>query len=118
MAIELREMGDRKTRKDFLQVTKRIYEGDPCWVRPLDMDVAERLDHKKNPFFEHAEGTAWVAYKDGVSVGRISAQVDHEHLRVAGRWRNRPTGGNRDGDRERSDALPKGSDHCGSPCVR
>ncbi len=83
MTIEIRELrdGDKKTMKDFLTVTKSIYAGDPNWVRPLDMDTTERLDKKKNPFFEHAEGTAWVAYKDGRPVGRISAQIDQEHLK-------------------------------------
>ncbi|WP_437830067.1 hypothetical protein [Sorangium sp. So ce1153] len=84
MAIELRELrkGDRKVLKDFLNVVDTIYEGEPNYIRPLDLDIADRLDKKKNPFFEHAEGTAWVAYKDGRPAGRITAQVDHEHLRV------------------------------------
>jgi hypothetical protein len=83
MGIEIRELraGDRRGLKDFLNVVDAIYEGDLCYVRPLDMDVSDRLDKKKNPFFEHAEGTAWVAYKDGRPAGRITAQVDHEHLR-------------------------------------
>jgi hypothetical protein len=84
MAIELREIsnGNKRTLKDFLEVAKDIYVGEPNWVRPLDFDVTERLDKKKNPFFEHAEGTGWVAYKDGRRVGRITAQIDHEHLRL------------------------------------
>lgn len=83
MAIELRELnGTKKRLRDFLEVTKSIYADDPCWVRPLDMDVTDRLDHKKNPFFEHAEGTAWVAYENERPVGRISAQIDHEHLKA------------------------------------
>ncbi|WP_437628132.1 hypothetical protein [Sorangium sp. So ce1151] len=83
MAIELRELrkGDRKVLKDFLNVVDTIYEGEPNYIRPLDLDISDRLDKKKNPFFEHAEGTAWVAYKDGRPAGRITAQVDHEHLR-------------------------------------
>jgi hypothetical protein len=45
------------------------------------MEITERLDRKKNPFFEHADATAWVAYKGGRRVGRITAQVDYEHLK-------------------------------------
>lgn len=83
MAIELRELraGDKKVLKDFLDVVDTIYAGDPSYVRPLDFDVSDRLDKKKNPFFEHAEGTAWVAYRDGRPVGRVTAQIDHEHLK-------------------------------------
>jgi hypothetical protein len=81
MAIELRELSSgKKVLKDFLNVVDRIYEGETNYVRPLDFDVEGRLDQKKNPFFEHAEGTGWVAYDDGVPVGRITAQIDREHL--------------------------------------
>ena len=83
MAIEIRELkqGDKQGLKDFLRVVKEIYASDPNWVRPLDMEVKDRLDKKKNPFFEHAEGTAFLAYKDGRCVGRITAQIDQEHLK-------------------------------------
>lgn len=81
MAIELRELSSSKNvRKDFLNVVDRIYEGDTNYVRPLDFEVSDRLDPKKNPFFEHAEGTGWVAYRGGEPVGRITAQIDREHL--------------------------------------
>lgn len=83
MTIEIRELqaGDRRGLKDFLDVVDRIYKRDPFYIRPLDFDVEGRLDKKKNPFFEHAEGAAWVAYKDGRAAGRITAQIDHEHLK-------------------------------------
>jgi hypothetical protein len=83
MGIEIRELrpGDRRVLKDFLDVVDTIYAGDPSYVRPLDIDIEGRLDRKKNPFFEHAEGTAWVAYKDGKPAGRLTAQIDHEHLK-------------------------------------
>ncbi len=84
MSIEVRELraGDKKTLKDFLAVVDDIYRDAPHYVRPLDFDVSDRLDHQKNPFFEHAEGTAWVAYDGGRPVGRITAQIDREHLRM------------------------------------
>lgn len=82
MAIEIRELkaGDKKTKRDFLNVVDTVYAGNPNFVRPLDFDVSDRLDQKKNPFFEHAEGAAWVAYEDGRPVGRVTAQIDREHL--------------------------------------
>jgi hypothetical protein len=83
MAIEIRELksGDKKTLKDFVDVVDVIYASSPYYIRPLDFDVTDRLDRKKNPFFEHADAAAWVAYRDGKAVGRITAQVDQEHLK-------------------------------------
>lgn len=66
--------------KDFLNVVDTVYAGDPAYIRPLDMDLKDRLNPKKNPFFEHAEGTIFTAHKNGKCVGRITAQVDREHL--------------------------------------
>jgi hypothetical protein len=81
MGIDLRELSSgKKVLRDFLDVVDHVYAGDPNYVRPLDFDVEGRLDPKKNPFFEHAEGTGWVAYRDGKPVGRITAQLDREHL--------------------------------------
>ena len=49
---------------------------------PLNMEITDRLTPEKNPFFEHAEVALFTAWKDERRVGRISAQIDHEHLRI------------------------------------
>lgn len=83
MSVEIRELGkDKRRLRDFLDVVDDIYASDPNFVRSLDMEIADKLDVKKNPFFLHAEGTAWVAYRNGAPVGRITAQIDHEHLKL------------------------------------
>jgi hypothetical protein len=66
--------------RDFLDVVDVIYRDDPRYIRPLDMDLKERLDPKKNPFFEHADGVIFTAYQGGKCVGRVTAQIDREHL--------------------------------------
>ncbi|MDB4946011.1 MAG: hypothetical protein JWP97_5545 [Labilithrix sp.] len=66
--------------KDFLDVVDVVYAGDPAFIRPIDQDLRDRLNPKKNPFFEHAEGVFFVAYRNGRPVGRITAQIDREHL--------------------------------------
>jgi hypothetical protein len=65
---------------DFLDVVETIYEGDPAYVRPLDMELRDRLSPRKNPFFEHGEGVAFCAYRNGQPVGRCTATIDREHL--------------------------------------
>ena len=65
-----------------IQVAFEVYRDDPAWVPPLHMEISDRLSPKKNPFFEHAEVALFTAWKDGKAVGRISAQIDHEHLRI------------------------------------
>ncbi len=84
MSLRIRMLQFGEDPSDFLRVADEVFRGDPAWVAPLEMELRERLDPAKNPFFQHAEGAAWVAYRDGRPVGRITAQVDQEHLRLHG----------------------------------
>lgn len=62
----------------FIEVPWLVYKDDPNWVPPLRLE--RRFHYSRfNPFFEHAEWQAWVAYKDNHAVGRISAQIDSLH---------------------------------------
>ena len=77
--IEIREVLDSKDLKTFIAVPWSIYKDDPNWVPPLKFERREAFS-KKNPFFRHARWKAWVAYRQGVPVGRISAQIDDLYL--------------------------------------
>ncbi|MFW5738761.1 MAG: hypothetical protein ACOC1F_00200 [Myxococcota bacterium] len=79
MSVEVRETRLGGNLQPFLEVVDTIYRGDPNYVRPLDMDIKERLS-KKNPFFEHGEGIILTAHDHGRCVGRCTAQIDREHL--------------------------------------
>lgn len=80
--IEIQEHEPGTFLKPFIGFAHEIYRDDPAWVAPLEMELKERLSPKKNPFFQHAEARLFTAWRDGKMVGRCSAQVDHEHLRV------------------------------------
>ena len=82
MSVEIKQHQPGEDLKDFIQVAFEVYRDDPAWVPPLHMEISDRLSPKKNPFFEHAEVALFTAWKDGKAVGRISAQIDHEHLRI------------------------------------
>ncbi|MFA9470898.1 MAG: hypothetical protein ACERNK_10010 [Deltaproteobacteria bacterium] len=82
MSVEIKQHQPGKDLKDFIQVAFEVYRDDPAWVPPLHMEITDRLTPEKNPFFEHAEVALFTAWKDGKAVGRISAQIDHEHLRI------------------------------------
>jgi hypothetical protein len=75
MAIEIRNVELGGDLKDFLDVVDLVYAQDKNYVRPLDFDIKGRLS-PKNPFWQHATGAVFVAYKDGVAAGRITAQID------------------------------------------
>ena len=76
--IEIRQVVSKKDLKAFIKVPWRIYKDDPNWVPPLLMERKDALS-SKNPFFKHAIWRAWIAYRGGQPIGRISAQIDDLH---------------------------------------
>jgi hypothetical protein len=69
----------RKALNKFICLPWSLYQDDPLWVPPLLLERRMHLS-PKNPYFEHATYSAWMAYRDSKPVGRISAQVDRLHL--------------------------------------
>jgi GNAT superfamily N-acetyltransferase len=60
----------------FIRMVYPIYEGNPNWVAPLEMERRDFLDPKKNPFFEFGEVELFLARRGGQVVGRIAAVKD------------------------------------------
>jgi hypothetical protein len=79
MSIEIREIPLGGRLDPFLDVVDYVYRSDPNYVRPLDLDMKQRLS-RKHPFFEHGEGVLFTAHRNGWCVGRASAQIDRQHL--------------------------------------
>ena len=78
--IEVTALRGRRDRDRFVDLPYRLHRDDPNWVPPLRRDMHRLLDRRRNPFFDHGEACFWLAWRDGVPVGRISAQVNHLHL--------------------------------------
>lgn len=66
----------------FVQAAHEVYRDDPNWIAPLDLEMRQRLSPWGNPFFKRGEVALFTAWRNGQLVGRCSAQIDHEHLRV------------------------------------
>ena len=81
MSIEIRQHTPGKDLSDFLRVPYEILGEDPNWVPALDLMMRDMLTPAKNPFFQHADVALFTARRDGKLAGRISAEVDREHLK-------------------------------------
>lgn len=64
----------------FIRVPNRVFKADPAWISPLLLERRMHLSGKINPYFQHAEWQAWIAWRGDQPVGRISAQIDALHL--------------------------------------
>ena len=78
-ALTVRSVQNRAQMNEFIRLPRLLYRDDPNWVCPLYFEQKERFS-KKNPFFQHARWRAWIAWRGGHPVGRISAQIDELHL--------------------------------------
>ncbi len=78
--IEVTALSARRDRRHFVDLPYRLHRDDPNWVPPLRRDVWRLIDPRRNAFFDHGEACFWLAWRGGVPVGRISAQINRRHL--------------------------------------
>src|SRR5260370_11139699 len=78
--IEVAALRGWRDRNRFVDLPYRLHRNDPNWVPPLRRDMHRLLDRSPHPFFDHREACFWLAWRDGVPVGRISAQINRLHL--------------------------------------
>ncbi|MFQ5942743.1 MAG: hypothetical protein ACE5JF_04245 [Anaerolineales bacterium] len=58
---------------EFIAFPWKVYKGDPYWVPPLLSERRQFFDPQKNPFFEHAKASFFLARRNGEVVGTIGA---------------------------------------------
>jgi hypothetical protein len=74
--LEIRQVETRKDLKKFVDFPFRLYKGNAFWVPPLKFDEINTLRKDKNPAFEFCQAEYWMAYRDGVPVGRIAGIIN------------------------------------------
>lgn len=85
------EVADHKNlQKEFLLLPVKLYEHDENWIRPLDQDIENTFEPKKNKYFKHGEAIRWVLQDEsGQTIGRVAAFINHETAQKE----DQPTGG-------------------------
>ena len=71
----------RRDQREFVDLEKRLYRGDPNWVPPLWYDLRERVGFKKHPFYDNASAQGFLVRRDNRVVGRVLAIVNDAHNR-------------------------------------
>ncbi len=77
--LVIKEVETGRELKAFINFPWQVYQNDSNWVPPLRLEMKERLNRKKNPFFEHAEIALFLARRGQQVVGRIAAIIDFNH---------------------------------------
>lgn len=71
---------------DFIRLPYRIYENCPQYVPDLEGEIRNLFNQKKNPAYEFSQIQPFVAYRDGVCVGRIAGIINRK---ANERWKRR-----------------------------
>ena len=83
MAIEIRQVRNKKEKKQFITFAWQIYRKDPeldrNWVPPVIDDYMKTLDTAVFPLYDHADLALFTAWKDGVMAGTIAAIENRRH---------------------------------------
>lgn len=80
--VEIRPVTDKAGRKAFVKLGQAFAAREPHAVPQLRSELMELIDPDRNPFFGHATAQLFLAYRDGIPVGRISAHIDHLALEI------------------------------------
>ena len=78
--MQLVEVNSPILEKEFIEVNVQINKNDPNYIQPLDKDILEVFDRKKNKAFRHGDAIRWILKTDsGEPIGRIAAFVNEKY---------------------------------------
>jgi hypothetical protein len=88
--MQLIEVTDRKSKKQFHKIPHIIYADDPNWVAPIQGMVENIFDPAKNKTFKNGKAIRWVLVdENGKLLGRIAAFINFDLSKTY----DQPTGG-------------------------
>lgn len=78
--MQLTEVTTTRLAKEFIRVNAEINKNDPNYIRPLDKDINDVFDPKKNKTFRFGEAVRWILKgNDGKLIGRIAAFTNKKY---------------------------------------
>jgi GNAT superfamily N-acetyltransferase len=89
VALEIKAVSGFRDVGRFIDLPFRLHANHPMWVPPLKIERRIFLSRRLNAFFSHGEAQYFLALRDGVVVGRISAHINHafnEHRQKKWGW--------------------------------
>ena len=79
--MQIIEVTDTATAKDFLKVNALLNQNNPAYIRPLDNEVKDVFDPSKNKNYKYGETKRWIAKDDtGELIGRIAAFTNSKYI--------------------------------------
>ena len=74
--IIVRPVKGRRDLRKFIAFPNKLFKDVPTYIPALNSDERKLLTDK-NPSLEHCSRELYLAYRDGVIVGRVAAIINH-----------------------------------------
>jgi len=79
--MQLIEVNDSTSAKEFIQVNVLMNAGNPNYIRPLDKEIYEVFNTEKNKNFKYGEVKRWILKDDNNQlIGRIAAFTHNKYI--------------------------------------
>lgn len=78
--ITIQEAKTKKELTEFIKFPFSLYKDNKYWVPPIIADELETFDKTKNPAFENAEATFYIALRNNKIVGRLAAIINWDEV--------------------------------------
>lgn len=79
MALEIREVKNRKDLKTFIYLPEKIHADQKNWVHPIYIDEWNYFNPKKNKAFTYCDTILLLAFRDEKPVGRIMGIINSRY---------------------------------------
>ncbi|WP_276389253.1 hypothetical protein [Eudoraea chungangensis] len=73
--MTLVEVKNKRDSVRFIEFPVKLYAKEKNYIRPLDTEIAEIFDPKKNSFYEKGDCIRWLLVRNNEVIGRIAAFV-------------------------------------------
>ena len=81
MYITVKKVESKKDLKAFIRFYIKLYANNPFIAFPLEFDEISTLTKGKNPAHDICDSSYWLAYKNGLVVGRIAAIINNTEVK-------------------------------------
>ena len=79
--ISIKQIATKKELTDFVKFPFSLYKKNPYWVPPLIVDEVASFDRQKNPVFDNAQASFFLAYNaQNQIVGRVAAIINQSDI--------------------------------------
>lgn len=76
--MQIIEVNNKQTIKDFLNLPYSIYKNDKNWIPHLKQDIEKVFDPSQNKAHANGKIIRWILKDNNVTIGRVAAFINHE----------------------------------------